>query len=123
MPSAVLYFLYGGVMLAGLCCFLRAFQTRFDTPVHKRWGITGTAISLFGILVVVAGAWLWGWRVDERWPAVVRVHRAVALLALALLVLTATTGMMRHRIHPKLYKVFLPVYVIALITAAFGYKP
>lgn len=123
MPSSILYFVYGAVMLIGMICFVRAYQTRLDTPVHKRWGITGTAISLFGILVVVVGAYLWGWQVNERWPDLVRVHRAVALVALALLLLTAITGMLRHRLHPRLYVVFLPVYLIALVTAALGYRP
>ena len=123
MPSSILYFVYGAVMLIGMICFVRAYQTRLDTPVHKRWGISGTAISLFGILVVVVGAYLWGWQVNERWPDLVRVHRAVALVALALLLLTAITGMLRHRLHPRLYVVFLPVYFLALVTAAFGYCP
>jgi len=123
MPSAVLYFLYGAVMGAGLFCYVRAYQTRLDTPVHKRWGLTGASLSLGGILVVLLGFYAFGWTVNERVPEVVRVHRVVALAAAAMLILTAVTGMARHKLHPRLYLVFLPLYVIALLTAAIGYGP
>jgi ABC-type uncharacterized transport system permease subunit len=125
MLSSLLYFVYGAVMLLGLVCFVRAFQTRLDTPVHKRWGLRGAVIALAGIAVVVVATYLGGepWQVKERFPDVVLVHRAIALLAFALLLLTAFTGMRRHRLHPRLYVVFMPVYVLALVTAAIGYRP
>ena len=123
MLSSVLYFFYGAVMTAGLVCFIRAYQTRLDTPVHRRWGLTGTAISLTGILVVLVNTYAWGWRLEERWPVVIKVHRGFALAAMALLLLTAITGLARHRIHPRLYVLFLPVYILALLTAALGYGP
>ncbi len=123
MPSPVLYFTYLLVMAAGLVCFLKAFQSRLDTPVHKRWGITGMALSLGGIAVVLLGAWLWDWRVDERLPDVVRFHRAAAYGAVGLMVLVSVTGALRHPLHKKLYIVFLPVYVVVLVTAMVGYRP
>ena len=123
MPPAVLYFTYLLVMLAGLLCFVQAYRSRYDTPRHKRWGITGTCLSLAGIAVVLVGAWLWGWRVEERWPDVVRFHRAVAYAGVALLLLTAITGALRLAIHKRLYVVFLPVYAIVLLTAVLGYRP
>lgn len=123
MPSAVLYFLYMAVMTAGLACFVQAWRHRRVTPVHKRWGITGTAISLGGIVVVLLGAEVFGWRVDARLPWLVTIHRQIALVSTALLILTAVTGAMRARIHKKLYVLFLPMYVAALVTAIIGYQP
>jgi hypothetical protein len=123
MPSSILYFGYGAVMLVAYACFLKAYATRLDTPTHKRWGMAGTAISLTGILVVVVGAYAWGWRPDERWHEMVMVHRAIALVSFALLALTAVTGAKRHKLHPKLFRFFLPAYTLALITAAIGYQP
>ncbi len=123
MPSAVLYFTYLLVMAAGLFCFYKAYRTRLDTPVHKRWGITGTSLSLAGITVVLVGAWLWGWRVEERLPDVVRFHRRAAYAGTGLLILTAVTGALRLSIHRRLYLVFLPVYVVVLLTAVVGYRP
>ena len=123
MPSSLLYFTYGGVMLAALVCFVRAFQTRLDTPVHKRWGIAGVALSLGGILVVVFGAYVFGWQVNIRSMDVVIWHRRIALVSLVLLCMIAITGATKHRLHRRLYVVFLPVYVVSLITAAIGYQP
>ena len=123
MPSPILYFGYGLVMLVAYGCFLKAYATRLDTPTHKRWGMAGTAISLTGIVVVVIGAYAWGWRPDERWHEMVVVHRAIALVSFLLLMLVAITGALRHKLHPKLYLVFLPAYTLALITAAIGYRP
>lgn len=123
MQPEVLYFTYLVVMAAGLVCFLQAWRHRLDTPRHKRWGITGTALSLTGIVVVLVGAWLWGWRVEERLPDVVAFHRQIAYLGTALLLLTAITGALRMPLHKKLYMVFLPVYVLVLATAVVGYRP
>ena len=123
VPSAVLYFLYLAVMTAGLACFIQAWRHRLVTPVHKRWGITGTALSLGGIAVVLLGAEFLGWVVDQRLPWLVTIHRRIALASTALLILTAVTGAMKARIHKKLYVVFLPLYVAALVTAIVGYRP
>ena len=68
MPSAVLFFTYVVVMTAALWCFVQAFRTRFDTPVHKRWGITGCLLSLGGIAVVLVLHYALGWTVDQRFP-------------------------------------------------------
>ena len=123
MPSELLFFLYLVVMGAGLGCFLKAYRTRLDTPVHKRWGIAGTLISLGGICVVLLATYLWGWRVEQRFPEVVLWHRRLALVSVSLLILTALTGMLRIRIHTRLYLIFLPVFILALVTAAIGYRP
>ncbi|MDJ0521249.1 MAG: hypothetical protein QNJ90_04165 [Planctomycetota bacterium] len=123
MPPALLYWTYLVVMTAGLVCFVQAYRTRFVTPVHKRWGITGTVLSLTGIVVVLVGAWLGGWRVEERLPDVVAFHRQIAYVGTALLLLTAVTGALRMPLHKRLYIVFLPVYVVVLVTAIIGYRP
>jgi len=123
MPSALQFTLYLVVMTGGLACFFQAYRTRLVTPLHKRWGIAGTAISLGGIGVVLLATYAWGWRVEQRLPEVVLWHRRLALLSSALLVLTALTGMLRIRIHTRLYVVFLPLYVASLLTAAIGYRP
>ena len=123
MPGALLYFLYLTVMAAGLGCFLQAFRHRRTTPVHKRWALFGTALSLGGIAVVLLGAEFLGWRVEARYPEVVAVHRKIALAATALLILTAVTGALRMGLHKRLYIVFLPVYVASLVTAMIGYRP
>lgn len=123
MPSAALYFLYLVVMTAGLACFIQAWRHRFVTPVHKRWAVTGTALSLGGIAVVLLGAELFGWRVDQRLPWLVTIHRRLALVSTALLILTAVTGALRVPIHTRLYVLFLPAYVLALLTAIVGYRP
>ena len=123
MTSPVLYFGYLLVMGAGLACFAQAWRHRFDTPRHKRWGVTGVALSLTGIAVVLVGAWLGGWRVEERLPDVVLFHRRIAYVGTALLLLVAVTGALRLPLHKRLYVVFLPVYVAVLLTAIVGYRP
>jgi hypothetical protein len=123
MPSSVLYFGYLAVMAVALACFLQAFRRRLETPVHKRWGILGTCLSLGAIALVIAGGRLFGWEVEVRLPWVVAVHRKIALGSTALLILTAVTGALRHRLHRRLYVVFLPVFIAALLTAMIGYRP
>ena len=64
-----------------------------------------------------------GWRVEQRYPLVVMIHRKIALVSTALLILTALTGALRLRLHHKLYVVFLPTYIATLLTAMVGYRP
>jgi len=123
VSSALLFCLYLVVMLAGLGCFLQAFRTRHVTAVHRRWGLAGAALSLGGIAVVLLATYLLGWRVEQRLPEVVFWHRRVALVTVFLLILTALTGMLRMRLHRRLYWLFLPLYVLTLLSAAIGYRP
>ena len=58
-----------------------------------------------GIVVVIVLTYTLDWRVDQRWPDVVRVHRALALGATALVLAIAVTGWKRWAIHTKLYLV------------------
>lgn len=123
MPSAVLYYTYGAVMVASLACFAQAFRSRLVTPVHKRWGITGAALSLGGIVVVLIATYALGWRVDQRYPDVVRVHRVLALIATALVLLLGVSGWRRWPLHTRLYIPFFPLYVATVATALLGYTP
>ena len=123
LPSAVLYYVYLVVMTAGLACFLQAWRHRFVTPVHKRWGIAGTAVSLGGIAVVMLGARFLDFQVAERIPWLVLIHRRVAVVGAAVLILTAVTGALRIGIHKRLYLVFLPLYVVTLALAIIAYRP
>ena len=123
MPSAVLYYTYGLVMLASLVCFAQAFRTRLVTPVHKRWGTAGAALSLGGIVVVLLLTYAFDWRVDQRYPDVVRVHRLLALGATALVLLIGVSGWRRWPIHTRLYLPFFPLYVATVATALVGYAP
>ena len=123
MPSALLYYTYGLVMLASLACFGQAYRTRLDTPVHKRWGMTGMALSVGGIVVVLVLTYAFGWRVEQRYPDVVRVHRALALLATALVLFIGISGWRRWPIHTKLYLAFFPLYIATVATALAGYTP
>ncbi|MDJ0973142.1 MAG: hypothetical protein QNJ98_01605 [Planctomycetota bacterium] len=123
MPSALLYYTYAAVMVASLGCFAQAYRTRLVTPVHKRWGIAGAALSLGGIVVVLIATYVLGWIVDQRLPDVVRVHRLLALAATALVLLIAISGWQRWRIHTRLYIVFFPLYIATVATALIGYTP
>lgn len=123
MPSAILYIVYGLVMLVSLLCFALAYRHRLITPVHKRYALTGTALSLGGIVVVLILTYAFGWRVDQRFPDVVRVHRILALFATALVLFIAFTGWRRWPIHTRLYVVFFPLYVLTVGTALVGYQP
>jgi hypothetical protein len=123
MVSAVLYYTYGLVMLVALGCFVQAFRRRRDTPVHRRWGVTGVVLTLTGIVVVLALTYGLGWRVEQRLPEVVDVHRKLALASTALVLLVAFTGMRRIKIHKRLYVLFLPLYVATVATALIGYRP
>lgn len=123
MSSALLYYVYGLVMLASLGCFLQAWRTRLVTPVHKRWGASGVGLALAGIVVVLVVTYAFEWRVDQRFPTVVRVHRALALAATAMMLFVGITGWRRMPIHTRLYVVFLPLYVATVATALLGYRP
>lgn len=123
MPSPVLYYTYGLVMLASLGCFGQAYRMRLVTPVHKRWGMAGVALSLGGIVIVLVLTYALGWHVDQRFPGVVRVHRVLALAATALVLLIAVSGWRRWRIHTRLYVAFFPLYIATVATALVGYTP
>ncbi len=123
MPSAILYYTYGALMLASVACFGQAYRTRLVTPVHKRWGLAGVALSLGGILVVLVVTYAMDWRVAQRLPGVVRVHRTLAPIATALVIAIAITGWRRARIHRRLYVAFFPFYVATVATALIGYQP
>ena len=123
MSSALLYYTYGAVMVASLACFAQAYRTRLVTPVHKRWGTAGAALSLGGIVVVLIATYLLDWRVDQRLPDVVRVHRVLALGATALVLLIGISGWKRWPIHTRLYMPFFPLYVATVATALIGYTP
>ena len=123
MPSALLYYTYGAVMVASVVCFAQAYRTRLITPIHKRWAIAGTALSLGGIVVVLIVTYAFGWRVDQRFPDVVRVHRVLALFATALVLFIGFTGWRRWPIHKRLYVAFFPLYAVTVGTALVGYQP
>lgn len=123
MPSALLYYTYGAVMLASVVCFIQAYRRRFVTPIHKRWAVTGMALTIGGIVVVLVVTYAFGWRVDHRYPVVVRIHRLLALGATALVLFIGYTGWRRSPIHKRLYVVFFPLYVATVLTALIGYRP
>lgn len=123
MSSALLYYVYGLVMVASLGCFVQAWRTRLATPVHKRWGVSGVALALAGIVVVLIVTYALGWRVEQRFPTVVRIHRTLALAATALMLFVGFTGWRRMPIHTRLYVVFLPLYLATVATALLGYRP
>ncbi len=123
MAAPILYWTYVLVMVAGALCFVQAYRFRKQTARHKRYGIAGVALALSGITVVIALTYLFGWRVEQRWPDVVLVHRRVAYVSTTLLVLVAVTGMRRHRFHPLLARISVVFYFLALALAVVGYRP
>ncbi len=123
MPPALLFFAYVLVMAAGLVCFVRAFQVRHDTPRHKRWALTGTALALGGVVVVLLAWRVLDWQVASRSAEWVRVHRTLAYCATGMLLLVAVSGARRWAIHTRLYWVFFPLYTAALATALVAYRP
>ena len=80
-------------------------------------------MSLGGIVVVLIVTYAFDWRVDQRYPDVVRVHRTLALGATALVLLIGVSGWRRWPIHTKLYVPFFPLYVATVATALVGYTP
>ena len=123
MGSAILFWTYLAVMFAAAACFLQAYRVRKDTPRHKRFGITGVALALSGIVVVLALTYDLGWHVDKRSPEIVLWHRRVAYVSTALLVLTGLSGMLRWKVHPLVARVSVAVYFVALALACLGYRP
>ena len=69
------------------------------------------------------GPYAFGWRVEHRWPEMVRIRRVLALAAAALVLLVGYTGWRRLPIHKRLYVVFLPLYALTVATALLGYRP
>ena len=123
MHPTALAFTFLAVMGAALACFWRAFSTRKTTPVHKRWGIAGTAIDLAGTGVVIAVTRGLGWHVPARDDTVAAVHRGFAYVATALVLLVAGTGIAKAQVHKRLWIVFLPVYNATYALAAWAYAP
>ena len=123
MGSTTLYYLYAIVMLAALYCFVRAWQTRFVTPIHKRFALIGVALNVGGVLAVIVAHRLWGWQVNHRIEDVVVWHRRLAYVSSALIIFIAITGALRMHIHKRLYIVFFPLYIVVLVTALVGYGP
>jgi hypothetical protein len=111
-------------MLAALGCFLLAYRHRLDTPRHKRYGITGIALGLGGVIVVIAVSWAFGWTVPVRHAEIVSAHRRfLAPVSTLLMLLVGVTGALRWRIHTKLYTLLFPLYLAAVVTAIIGYWP
>ena len=123
MSPTLLAWIFLAVMGGALACFARAFATRKDTPVHKRWGITGTAVDLVGTVAVLVTSRVLDWHVPANDETVALVHRTIAYVATALVFLVAGTGMARARIHTRLWVVFLPVYTVTYLLAIWAYAP
>jgi hypothetical protein len=123
MPSEVLFPVYLLVMGAAATCFTRAYLVRRDTPRHMRWALTGFGLDLTGTVVVLVLHKVLGWPMRVAQPDVVWVHRTLALLVTALLLYTALAGWRRWRVHPRLGRVFLPLYWVTLALAVVGYWP
>ena len=123
MGSTALYYVYATVMIAALYCFVRAWQTRFVTPIHKRFALWGVGLNIGGVLAVIVAHRMWGWVVEHRIEDVVTWHRRLAYVSSALIILIAITGALRMSIHKRLYIIFFPLYIIVLVTALIGYKP
>jgi hypothetical protein len=111
------------VMGAALACFWGAFLRRKTLRVHKRLGIAGAAIDLVGTLAVVLTARVLDWHVPPYHPRVAAVHRALAYVATALVLLVAATGVRRDPIHTRLWPLFLPVYTATYVLAFWAYAP
>lgn len=123
MREALLFWTYSAVMVAALACFIEAFRARRTLKRHKRMAGLGVILTLGGIAVVLLVTYLFGWRVPKRYPDIVRIHRALAVGAAVLVVVTAWTGWRRVRWHKRLYVVFFPLYIATIVTALIGYKP
>jgi hypothetical protein len=122
-PGEVLFVAYGLVMTAALGCFAKALATRKNTPVHRRWGISGISIDLGGTFLVWVAYRFFGWTVVPRDPALVSWHRGVAYFATTAALLVGISGWRRWRIHPRLWPVFLPLFLVAYVLAGLAYWP
>jgi hypothetical protein len=122
-PSWVLYLVFLAVMGAALGCFLRAFAMRKTTPIHKRWGVTGVLLDLFGTAVVLVLHRGFGWSMAPRDRTLVLWHRGFAYVASAMVLFVAFTGWRRIPIHKRLWPVFLPLYATTLGLAIAAYWP
>jgi hypothetical protein len=111
------------VMGTALGCFWAAFLRRKTVRVHKRFGIAGAAIDLLGTVAVIVTARGFGWHVPPYDETVATVHRTIAYLATALVLLVAATGIRRDPIHTKLWPLFLPVYTVTYALAVWAYAP
>ena len=98
-PSWVLFATYLAVMGAAYGCFLRAFATRKNTPVHKRWGLTGVGLDMAGTAVVLVVHRGFGWSLPHRDEALVLWHRGFAYATTAMVLLIAFTGWRRMPLH------------------------
>ena len=123
MDSRLLAVVFLVVMGAALVCFWAAFVRRKTLRVHKRLGIAGAGIDLLGTVAVVVTSRVLGWHVPAIEPDVARVHRVVAYVATALVLLVAITGSRRDPIHTKLWPLFLPVYTATYVLAVWAYAP
>ena len=111
------------VMGAALACFWAAFLRRKTVRVHKRFGIAGASIDLLGTAVVIVVTRGLGWHVPAHDAGVALAHRTLAYVATGLVLLVATTGIRRDRIHVRLWPVFLPVYTVTYLLAVWAYAP
>jgi len=111
-------------MLAALGCFAQAYRHRLDLPRHKRFGITGIALGLGGVVVVIAASAAFGWTVPVRHADIVWIHRRLfAPASMLLMLLVGISGGLRWRIHTKLYMLLFPLYLATVATAIVGYWP
>jgi hypothetical protein len=123
LPADVLALVFLFVMGAALGCFWAAFLRRKTVRVHKRFGIAGAAIDILGTVAVIVTARVLDWHVPPHDETVARVHRAIAYVATALVLLVAATGIRRDPIHTRLWPVFLPVYTVTYALAVWAYAP
>jgi hypothetical protein len=122
-PSDLVAVAFLVVMGGAAGCFLRAFALRRETRRHVRWAVAGVVVDVVGTVVVVVTHRLLDWHVVPRFPAVAEVHRVVAYVASALVVLQAWSGATRRPWHRRLWPVFLPVYLGAWLLAFWAYAP
>jgi hypothetical protein len=118
LPSAFLL-----VMGAALACFVQAFRLRRDVRRHVRWAAAGAVIDVVGTITVVVVARGLELHVPVRDAGVAGVHRVLAYVSTALLLVQVASGVARARVHPALGHVFLAAYAATYVTAAVAYGP
>jgi hypothetical protein len=105
-------------------CFWRAASLRRrDLRAHVRWAVLGAAIDVVGTAAVVVTARVLEWKVPVAFPVVAGVHRAFAYVATAMLLVQATSGVRRWRMHPAFGVAFLAVYTVTYALAVVAYAP